>query len=326
MKGIINPYGFIYITTNMINGKRYIGQRKFSRKWQSYLGSGVIVKQAFNKYGRENFRRDIVAIGYTSEQLNDLEVEWIKNYNAYKSDDFYNIADGGKSGNTFAGKTEEEMAVIKNKIRIANTGRKVSEKTKAKIAKANKGRFVGELHCMYGKALSEDVKMKISKSVTGEKNGFYGKCHSLQTKSKLAKAHSIKIICITTNVIFNSADEASKYYNCDRADITKCCRGNKKYCGKLNSKRLAWMYYDEYLSSSKDEIQCIVKQAYINDNYKQVRCITTREIFNNMNLACEKYKLDASSLTKCCKGKIKSCGKHPITGEKLVWEYLKDSE
>lgn len=33
MKEIINPYGFIYITTNMINGKRYIGQRKFTQGW-----------------------------------------------------------------------------------------------------------------------------------------------------------------------------------------------------------------------------------------------------------------------------------------------------
>lgn len=28
---IKEPYGFIYITVNMINGKRYIGQRKFSK-------------------------------------------------------------------------------------------------------------------------------------------------------------------------------------------------------------------------------------------------------------------------------------------------------
>ena len=35
----------------------------------------------------------------------------------------------------------------------------------------------------------------------------------------------------------------------------------------------------------------------------------------------EKYNANQSQITKCCKGKAKSAGKHPITNEKLVWEY-----
>lgn len=44
-------------------------------------------------------------------------------------------------------------------------------------------------------------------------------------------------------------------------------------------------------------------------------------IYTYMGSAAEKYHLDPSSLTKCCKGKSHSCGKHPVTGEKLTWEY-----
>ena len=43
---IKNPYGFIYITTNMINGKRYIGQKKFCNRWKTYLGSGTLLIKA----------------------------------------------------------------------------------------------------------------------------------------------------------------------------------------------------------------------------------------------------------------------------------------
>ena len=43
---IENPYGFIYITTNMCDGKRYLGQKKFDNEWQNYLGSGTVFKRA----------------------------------------------------------------------------------------------------------------------------------------------------------------------------------------------------------------------------------------------------------------------------------------
>ena len=40
---IENPYGFVYITTNLVNGKRYLGQKTMNsyRNWKDYLGSGT---------------------------------------------------------------------------------------------------------------------------------------------------------------------------------------------------------------------------------------------------------------------------------------------
>ena len=56
---------------------------------------------------------------------------------------------------------------------------------------------------------------------------------------------------------------------------------------------------------------------------KKVKCITTNEIFNTMKEAGEKYNIkNTCNITQCCKGKRKSAGKHPITGKKLVWEYV----
>jgi len=89
---IVNPYGFIYITTNMINGKKYIGQRRFYKGWKIYLGSGKLLRRAFKKYNKENFYKNIVAIAYSKEELDELEIEFIKIHNAVESDDYYNIS------------------------------------------------------------------------------------------------------------------------------------------------------------------------------------------------------------------------------------------
>ena len=55
-----NYYGFIYITTNKINGKKYIGKKKYCGNYETYLGSGIAIKNEIAKYGRENFTREII--------------------------------------------------------------------------------------------------------------------------------------------------------------------------------------------------------------------------------------------------------------------------
>ena len=108
-------YGFIYITTNHVNGRQYIGQKKYDKsgKWKKYLGSGIVLKRAIEKYGESNFSKEIIEECETKEALDDREKYWIDYYNAVDSDDFYNIAFGGDGGNTIAGYSEEQMEQYK---------------------------------------------------------------------------------------------------------------------------------------------------------------------------------------------------------------------
>ena len=60
-------YGYIYETTNLINGKKYIGKHKSNKFDTWYLGSGIVLKKAIKKYGRENFQTIIIEKIYTNK-------------------------------------------------------------------------------------------------------------------------------------------------------------------------------------------------------------------------------------------------------------------
>jgi group I intron endonuclease len=92
--------GFIYLTTNKVNNKKYIGQRHYhsnSKADDRYLGSGLLILKAIRKYGAENFSREILEECETQEELDLAEKKWIKEYNAVADRNFYNIAEGGLS-------------------------------------------------------------------------------------------------------------------------------------------------------------------------------------------------------------------------------------
>ena len=55
---------------------------------------------------------------------------------------------------------------------------------------------------------------------------------------------------------------------------------------------------------------------------KKVICVTTGKIFKSIDGASKYYNIRGNHISACCKGKLQSCGKHPITGKKLVWRYL----
>ena len=61
-----------------------------------------------------------------------------------------------------------------------------------------------------------------------------------------------------------------------------------------------------------------------NPRAKIVICVTTGKVFDTAKEAAEYYGTHNSKICVCCKGTKKSAGKHPETGEKLVWMYYED--
>ncbi len=189
----------IYKTTNLINNKIYIGQTDGKNK--SYKGGGKLLKKAFIKYGKENFKFETIVEGNFNNILTDsLEIHYIKLYNSTNRNIGYNIEVGGK------GHKNETKIKIGQSIK----GIKRSEETKKRMSISRKG-----IH------LSNEIKYKIFKnSVLKKQVGQF------DLKNNLIKT-------------FESSREAGRKLNINYAMIGKACRnGNiiyKKYIFKYLS-------------------------------------------------------------------------------------------
>lgn len=149
-------YGYIYMTINLINNRKYIGQKKSDVFLANkYLGSGIILRQAVRAYGKENFQVILIEECDTKEELDEKEKYYIELYDAAHSDEFYNIALGGQSQAHVH--SEEE----KKRISEAQIGKKLSNETKQRISLSLKEYYLEHPAC----ALSEEQKIKISEKM-----------------------------------------------------------------------------------------------------------------------------------------------------------------
>jgi hypothetical protein len=140
--------GYIYKTTNKLNGWIYIGQHKTSVFDKSYKGSGKVLSEAFEAFGKENFSTEVICWAETLEQLNELEDVWIS---AYRAENCYNIAGGGNGGVSYIYvDTETNLIYLSAKSASASCG--VSQGTFLKWVNRN-GRSKGyDKHVRYTKA------------------------------------------------------------------------------------------------------------------------------------------------------------------------------
>ncbi len=193
----------IYKTTNLINNKIYVGQD--SKNNPNYLGSGIHLKRAIKKYGKEFFIKEILETCLNIIELNEKEIYWI---NELKSTDInigYNISFGSQFGWHKGLKHKEESI---EKIRLSSLGRKHSDDTieklsgdnnhfygkthsddtKQKISESNKGKVAWNKNL----PLSEETKQKISDSNKGKESWWKGKNLPEDTKEKISESHKGK--------------------------------------------------------------------------------------------------------------------------------------
>ncbi len=151
-------FGFIYITTNLITNKKYLGQCRYGKKnSNTYLGSGKTLKLAIKKYGKSNFKREIIFEASTRKELTEAEILYIKQYDCVKSPDWYNIAEGGYTTRGFTGKIHKKSS---NELRSkALIGRPRPQSVKDALSKAHLGKIV-----------SQETRLKHSLSISGSKH------------------------------------------------------------------------------------------------------------------------------------------------------------
>ena len=87
----------VYSITNLLNGKKYIGQtiQEVSVRWSRHKTSPYIIGKAIKKYGEENFKIDILFNGFDIDSLNFAEKQLIKTYSTIYPFG-YNILEGGQ--------------------------------------------------------------------------------------------------------------------------------------------------------------------------------------------------------------------------------------
>lgn len=224
----------IYKITNKLNGKIYIG--KDERSKQEYYGSGILIVRAIKLYGKDSFKKDIIAEVEGREELCKQEIYWITYYNSTDRQVGYNITKGGDGGDT-----------LTNHPNIVNIRKKISDKTA--------GRVFTEEHLKNLKSNHPRLKLK-------DKNMDYDKwlfnireAHSRRKGKTLEeilgpeKANSVKLHLKekrhervlefnkpvgqynkqgTLISKYNSQQEASEITGIRQGDISNCINGRQK--------------------------------------------------------------------------------------------------
>ena len=168
----MDSFGYIYKVTNTLNGRIYIGQKQGSIN-PSYLGSGIAISKAVQKYGKEFFRLEIISFATTKPMLDGLEMKLIYEYRQVFGKEFlYNITDGGDG---FRGeRTPEIIEKMKTSLGKKHSQERI-EKIRQSVIKSK------------AKGMPDEERRNLSLRMRGNKNTL-GKKHSVETKEKIRKA------------------------------------------------------------------------------------------------------------------------------------------
>lgn len=233
---------YVYVIVNKINLKLYFGSHSWSGTDidKNYYGSGKIIKQAIEKYGKDNFIVYPIQFYSNAEECRKAEEELLTRYDIANNPYCYNIKNSAIGWDKGKPLSDEH----RKKLSQALKGKTVSEETRRKLSQANKG-----------KTLSDEHRKKLSESKKGEKHPLYGKHHTDKTRQKISQAKKGKtfseehrkklsqaknykktpIVAIQLSTgkirVFESQIECARQLSLYRSNIHDCLKGRRKQTG-----------------------------------------------------------------------------------------------
>lgn len=161
-------YGYIYKITNKINGKIYIGQHKATRfEPEIYQGSGKLLLQAYDKYGKENFDNELLCECLDQQDMDQKEIFYISLFESTDLNIGYNIAPGGFGGSgPQSDETRQKIKEATTGSVVLNNGVKMIRVTPEEVSTYEAEGFVPGVLPF---SRSETFKQRLSTSTTGKK-------------------------------------------------------------------------------------------------------------------------------------------------------------
>ncbi|MDP2692818.1 MAG: GIY-YIG nuclease family protein [bacterium] len=209
----------IYKTTNIVNGKIYVGKDVENNEY--YIGSGKLIKRAIKKYGKENFKKETLEECFDKKSLCEREIYWIKKLDSTNKSIGYNITKGGEGGKTVSSK---EMSKRLKKLWKNPEFRKKQTKSRAGRKNWNDGK-----KGIYSKS----SRNKMSNAKLGGK--LPKKTIKKITKfNRETRIYSV-VQCVENGMIFRSIKEAKRWLG--KGDIASCVSGRQHVAGGYH-----WIY------------------------------------------------------------------------------------
>jgi len=176
-------YYTVYKITNLINNKIYIGVHKTHDINDDYMGSGKILKRAQEKYGIENFKKEILEVFNNAEDMFNMESQLV-NEEFIKRDDTYNLKIGGEGGFDHLNNCSEEH------LERCKLGRKNANENGA-LDKAQEAlKWLRENDPIWLENKTKKFKDSIKKHYEKNNGSFKGKKHTEEARKKISEASS----------------------------------------------------------------------------------------------------------------------------------------
>lgn len=336
----------IYIITNLVNNKVYIGQSidLWTRINEGYLqklhknkGHNIHLQRAWDKYGKDNFRFEVLEYVEDHDKLNEIETKWISEYNASNNKYGYNIQSEGGSPR---GSVKSEEAKRKQSIAVSGKG-----------------------NGMYGKTHTDEIKMKLAELrsipiVQLDLSGnFIREWESVKNAADYFKINRTPITCVLRkktftscgyiwvykeeydSINFNVKEHFNKFNDRKRAivqldfngklikeyesanaayketnikNITSVCQGNVNYAGNF-----VWMYKDDYKQRGFD-YEKYKDLAKRHGRVIQITCDGKLiKTWNSIKDVALDLKCSESSINSSCLGKNRK-------SKGFIWLYEED--
>ena len=266
--------GYVYKFTSP-SGKSYIGiTNNLRRRIAEHKRLSKTLKKAFynaiNKYGFDNFTFEILEEYNIKDKdkllskLNEMEMYYIDKYDTCKNG--YNSTVGGDGTKWMSG----ELNPFYNKKHTEEAKKKMSEKHK-------------------GKVLSNEHKNKIAKSTKEALSNL-----PLDKKMKMIPVpkNKKKVICLETQVIYNSICECSDMLNISRSDIRKVCNGER-----IKAKNLTFRFIEN------GEIKEVNPT---NKAKKRILCINTNKEYESITEASKDLNVKHQHISAILNGRQKT--------------------